>query len=552
MNSKESTALAKTYQKLKFLIVDDFESFRMSVKQMLHAFGAEHIDVSSNGKDAVQKCTYERYDIVLCDHNMGEGKTGQQVLEELRFHKRLKHTSLFILVTAETSKEVVIGTKEYQPDGYIAKPITKAVLQKRMDALILQRQTLMPINKELDLENYPKAITLCTQEINKGSRYKSWCHKTLAHLYFLTGDFQHAQKIYEDILTKREIIWARLGLGVVQMAQQKYLEAIEQFKHVINEDKNYVEAYDQLSTAYEKLGKQKQAQSTLQQAATISPLSIPRQQKLGVLCTKNQDLEGAIHAYKSAVKHSNNSVHDSADNYLNLGRSLCDSSEGNDTEQSKEDAEEAINILNTAAKKYDNPNVKAKANLIQARVHIGQNDTEASKAAFAIAEALIDEENIDSDTGIELSKTLYRLAETQRAEQLLHNLAKRFESDQTVINRIEELLDEPVSLRQKIKARDLNKKGISFFEGGLLTEAINTFKDAINETPKNPALNLNLVQVALKSFENKAPDVTEIEVLQQALENVKHIPAQHRQYKRFITLSKKVSELAGKNKPSIT
>ncbi len=544
MNIKETAALPKTYKRLKFLIVDDFESFRMSVKQMLRSFGVEHIDVSGNGKDAVQKCTFERYDIVLCDHNMGEGQTGQQVIEELRFHKRLKHTSLFILVTAETSKEVVIGTKECQPDGYIAKPITKAVLQKRMDALILQRQALLPINKELDLENYPKAITLCTQEINKGSRYKSWCHKTLAHLYYQTGDYQHAQKIYDDILNRREIAWARLGLGKVQMAQQQYPEAIQHFKRLIEDNKDCVEAYDHLSEAYEKIGKRKEAQTILQQATSISPLAVPRQKHLGELCTTNQDLEGAISAYKATVKYCNNSVHDSADNYLNLGRVLSDSSEGGDTEKSKEYAEEAINVLDKVAKKFSSNSVKANACLIETRVHQGQNNDEASKASFAIADSLIDEASIDPKTGIEFAKTLYSISDTERAEQVLHALAQRFENDKSILSSIEELLDEPVGLRQKMKARELNKKGISFFEEGQFTHAINTFKDALKEAPKHPALNLNLVQVALKSFENTTPDKGDIKQLEQYLDNVRHIPSQHRQHKRLVSLTKKVTALS--------
>lgn len=540
---KALASLPKTYGKLRFLVVDDFESFRMSVRQMLRSFGAEHIDVVSNGKDAVQKCTYERYDIILCDFNMGSGQNGQQVLEELRYTKRLKHTSLFILITAETSKDIVVGTKEYQPDGYIAKPITKAVLQKRMDNLILQREALLTINKELDLENHPKAITLCTQEIQKGSRYQSWCYKTLAHLYYLTGDYSHSQKIYNDVLNKREVAWARLGLGKVQMAQQQYPEAIEQFKKVISEHPEYVEAYDYLSSAYENLGKRKDAQRTLQEAVVISPRAIPRQQHLGQLCYANQDIDSAVNAYRATVKHGNNSVHDSAENYLNLGRSLSDSSEGDDSEQAKELADEAINVLEKTIRKYDNKEVKASAYLIEARIHIGQNNEMASKAAFAKAESLINESTINAETGIELAKTLYRLDETERAEKVLHQLAQRFEDDQKIISNIEELLDEPVSLRSKIKARALNKKGITFFEEGQLEKAIETFKEALKETPKHPALNLNLVQVALKSMKKEGTAKANLPFLKDTLDHVKHIPSQHRQYKRFVTLSKKVALL---------
>lgn len=545
MDIKEKAALPKTYNKLRFLVVDDFENFRSSIKQMLRSFGATHIDTANNGKGAVEKCTYERYDIVLCDYNMGEGKNGQQVLEELRYKKRLKHTSLFILITAETAKEIVIGTKEYQPDGYIAKPITKAVLQKRMDNLILQREALLPINRELDLENHPKAITLCTQELKKGTRYQNWCYKTLAHLYYLTGDYVHAQKIYDDILSRREIAWARLGLGKVQVGQQQYAEAIEQFQKVISDNPDYLEAYDYLSNAYEKLGKRKDAQQILQQAVEISPRAISRQQHLGELCNANQDIESAVTAYRATVKHGTYSVHDSADNYLNLGRCLSDISEGEDSDQAKDHAQEAISILDKAIRKFDNDEVKANASLIEARVHIGQNNAAASKAAFAKAEALVDETTVDAATGLEFAKTLYRFGDTDRAEKLLHTLAQRFEDDQSIISSIEELLDEPVSLRHKIKARELNRKGISLFEEGDLNSAIETFKQALEETPKHPALNLNLVQVILKCIERGGRTDDLLQLLRDSIDRVKHIPQQHRQYKRYALLSKKVASIMG-------
>ncbi|WP_156490400.1 response regulator, partial [Oleiphilus sp. HI0086] len=130
--------LAKYYRNLRFLVVDDFENFRLSIRQMIRAFGVESIEVAGNGEDAVARCEHEEFDIILCDYNLGPGKSGQQVLEELRHNKILKHTGIFILITAETSKDMVMGALEYLPDGYITKPITKAVLQKRLDAMIEQ------------------------------------------------------------------------------------------------------------------------------------------------------------------------------------------------------------------------------------------------------------------------------------------------------------------------------------------------------------------------------------------------------------------------------
>src|SRR5690625_6581403 len=76
------------YSKLKVLIVDDFDNFRMAVSKMLQEYGARDVDTVSNGRQALQLCSENRYDLILCDYNLGTGKNGQQVLEELR-HRRL-------------------------------------------------------------------------------------------------------------------------------------------------------------------------------------------------------------------------------------------------------------------------------------------------------------------------------------------------------------------------------------------------------------------------------------------------------------------------------
>jgi CheY-like chemotaxis protein len=163
--------LAKYYRNLRFLVIDDFENFRMSLRQMINAFGVEAIEIVGSGEDAVARCEEQDFDIILCDYNLGPGKNGQQVLEELRFNRLLKHTSIFVMVTAETSKDMVMGALEYLPDAYITKPLTKAVLQTRLDKLIEQREVLKPINTAIDEEQIEKAILLLDQEIKRDSRY---------------------------------------------------------------------------------------------------------------------------------------------------------------------------------------------------------------------------------------------------------------------------------------------------------------------------------------------------------------------------------------------
>lgn len=541
---KRQVQLAKYYRNLRFLVVDDFENFRLSIRQMIRAFGVEKIEVACSGEDAVARCEHEHFDIVLCDYNLGAGKNGQQVLEELRYNKILKHTCIFILVTAETSKDMVMGVLEYLPDGYITKPITKAVLQKRLDGMIEQREALKPINIAIDNENHDRAIELLNQEIKSESKYITWCFRTLAGLYYNKKEYQLARNIYENVLGRRDIGWARLGMGRVCVAMGEYDQAIIEFDSLIRSNPNMIEAYDGLADAHLKSGKGREAQKVLMKAIEISPFAIMRQKKLAELCIKNQDVEGAADAFRHTVRLGHNSVHESPDNYLNLGRCLSDLSEGDKSDLGKKRAKEAVSTLERVDKKFKGDEAaKFNALLITSRVHQGQGDDKKAQAALSKAQGSMDVSEGCAESAMELAKTLYAMGEESQAEQILADLAEQNEDDKEVIASIEDLLDEPVSLQKKIKARSLNKKGIEAFEKGDLKAAIEVFEKALEVTPKHPALNLNMVQVMMKQIKGQSGNPELKRRCQKCLDNVKHIPKQHRQYKRFTHLLNKVKAM---------
>ena len=84
MNPFSAPEQYAAFSKMRVLIIDDFENFRMSMKKIMVGFGVDKVDVTRNGNEAIRACTETKYDVILCDYNLGAGKNGQQVLEELR------------------------------------------------------------------------------------------------------------------------------------------------------------------------------------------------------------------------------------------------------------------------------------------------------------------------------------------------------------------------------------------------------------------------------------------------------------------------------------
>ncbi len=533
------------FKKLRYLIVDDFDSFRLSMRQMLRNFGAEFIEVANSGATAIQRCTYEHFDVVLCDYNLGEGKNGQHILEELRHKKLLKRTSLFLMVTAETSKEMVMGAREYQPDAYLTKPINRAMLEKRLGSLVEQRRALLPINRAIDLENYPEAISLCVQALPKQAKYKTWLLKTLADLYQQVGDFSHARKIYDEVLTQRDLSWARLGKGKVLLAEQHFDEAISTLKSLIADHPDYIEGYDLLAQAQALQGKLSLAQDTLSKATDLSPNALLRQKHFAEIAQSNQDMATASEAWRRTVQLGAHSIHDNAEHYLGLGRSLCELSEGDASEVGKAHAEEAIAFLERVEKRFpEAPEIVIRSRLIQSRVNMGQGDTaSAEKCLQTVATDLEEPTNLSADTAIEYARTLFRLGRADEAKHLLAQLAAQHENDSELLHQIASLLDEPVSYRQRMVARELNRNGITAFEDGALDEAATAFKKALEIVPSHTSLNLNLIQVLMKMYSEQPERRAVLKDCEGYLEVLSDLPEHHRQYRRYQALKKKLEAL---------
>ena len=541
MTKPTSNATGASFGKLSYLVVDDFENFRLSMRQILRNCGADKIESVANASAAVQYCAYNHVDVVLCDYNLGEGKNGQHILEELRHKKLLKRSSLFLMVTAETSKEMVMGAREYQPDGYLTKPINRAMLEKRLGSLIAQRNALLPINREIDRENFPEAISLCLQTLPSQPRYKTWLMKTLADLYYQVGDFSHALKIHDDVLSQRDLSWARLGRGKILIANQNYDEAAATLKALVSQHPDYMEAYDLLAEALEKQGRPTQAQQILEKAAEHSPNALLRHKHLAVLASSNQDMPTASKAWRQTVSLGTYSIHDNSEHYLALGQSLSDLSEGDSSDEGAAHADEALTILRRMEKRFaGEEDIKLRSRIVQSRVHAGQDRLkEAQNALDSIADEL-DPGLLPPEACLDYAKTLFRLGREADAKGLLNALALRCSDNPPLLQKIESLLDEPVGFRQKLQARSLNREGIKAFEAGNLEEAVTTFNRALDIVPSHASLNLNLVQVLMKQYQDTAGDRELLKRCERCLERLAGLPEQHRQHRRLISLRKKL------------
>ena len=537
--------IIKIYSNKRCLVIDDFPEIRGSLMRTLRNFGAESVDTASDGDEAVKLCSQNKYDIVICDYNLGSGQDGQQVLEEVRYLRVLLMTSLFIMLTGESSREMVLGALECQPDDYITKPYTEASLRTRLNRAIVRHEALMPIKKSIAEGDYQAALEGCNEMIEAGSRYAGDCIKMKGHLLFLLRQLKEAQSVYESVLDKKPLVWAKLGMGKTLIDMGKLDSAEDLLEDIIREDPRYVEAHDMLADVFSAKNDTFSAQKSIERASQVSPKSVHRHRRLAELADTNGDDSLSMKSHQNAIKWGMNSCHESAQDYFNYARKVSDVvRNSNDAKEGKVMVKQAVNYLDRARKRYGNsPEIEAQSHMVEAQLFHSQGEDEKAAASTKTAKTLYNElKNPSVDASLEFARTLHTMNEEEEARALLTSLAAKHTDDKKLLRIIDGITSEPISDDGKIVASTLTKTGISSYEKKDFDTAIDVFNKAINSYPKHIGLNLNLIQAVLAATDIAGASKDYEKMCRRSMRAIGQIPTDHKQYKRFAFLQKQLSK----------
>ncbi|MGV8836693.1 response regulator [Cellvibrio sp.] len=527
------------YYKMHALIVDDFENFRGTLYKMLMDLGIGNADSAASGEEALRFCKARSYDIILCDNNLGKGKSGQQVLEELRSTDNPCSDSLFILVSAENSKGTIMAAYDYEPDAYLAKPITPKALDQRLSRLIEQRVELKAVHAAQKSGDDQLAITLCKELVASGSRYANACQKLLGQLYLKKNNLTAAEAVYRAVLDNRELEWAQLGMVKTKLAQNDLLGAQQWLENILQANPLCMKAYDLQADLYKLQNDSEGLQNVLQKATDISPLSILRQQALGGVAQQNNDLVTAANALKRAVKLGENSCFDKAEVHSLFAQTTIDLF-SIDKELAKPLIREAIACVNNLEDNFGKTNLrKVESLLLESQLQVCAGDQRRAQDALASAQSSLgDTKDEDAlSVQIELVRTLRLIGKSDDAQRLLGDLLHRYAGNEEQLQRLDVLLDEPRSEKNKLMVAEINKKGIAFYNAKDFTAAADAFKTALQKLPNHIGLRLNYVQAMIDKLKTRFEASVSEKIQQTFTKTSAIISQQHPQFQRYRQLN---------------
>lgn len=537
-----------------YLVVDDFIGVRQLLRESLRSLGAKNIDQASSGGEAMGLLAKLRYDVVLCDYNLGEGKNGQQVLEEARVRQLLLPSSVFVMVSAEKSVESVMGAAEHQPDAYLVKPITEGVLLTRLNRVWRRKQVFRLIDQAYAEKDYLRAARLCDEQIAAIGKTQMSAHviellRMKARMFERSGQPGRAREVYEKVLAQREYHWARAGLGKIRMADGEYEQARQMFQTVIAENRHYIDAYDQLALSYQGMGQHEEAAAILERAAKLSPNSVTRQRNLGQAALRLGNIAVAEKAFRKCLVLGEYSIRKTPDAYLGLAR-VCGM---------KNDTKDALQLLLLAQREFTNGHefMRERAKVTEGMVFHESGDERNARRAGDELEQMLREDRArpPSATCIEMAGMLFAVGLKDAAIDLLCHVVRNNHDNTLLQDEVQKMFDragveEGAALVRAARkeAVDLMNQGVVLWKGGKLREAVEWMRDACQRLPDNVRLLFNAVQILVSHMQQRGYDAALDAEARAILERVDRLqPGQQRfaqLMEQLVALVPKAEEMA--------
>lgn len=114
------------------LIVDDSATMRKIIMRTVRMsdLDFERTEEAGNGAEALEKLRAGPVDVMLCDINMPE-MSGIELVKKVRQLPDCENTRI-IMVSTESSQELIDGVIADGADGFITKPFTPEKFQEKL------------------------------------------------------------------------------------------------------------------------------------------------------------------------------------------------------------------------------------------------------------------------------------------------------------------------------------------------------------------------------------------------------------------------------------
>lgn len=548
MQTPEPEAEKKVQPKPKrILLVNEQRSFQVMMKAMLINLGINRITYVNSAEEARRRCQKETFDIYLLDYELGGGENGRQLLESLRDQHLIPPQSVVIMVSADSSRAMVLSALEAEPDEYLMKPFSQEQFSFRLKRALARRQALESVFTALAKDDLPALLAICAERAEAVPRFANFCRCLQADTQLKLGQAKEARSLMRQLLAGQENSWARLTLGKACHTLGLNEEAVSHLQATLKNTPLMVEAHMWLAESQLALGNDELAQQELRRAVDISPQSVQLSRRLAEVCLLRHDYAQAKDVLLSLIDLSRNSIHRTP-HYLGayiqtLTLYALNSNDSYHIANLQKQVNSALSRIRDSLMMAEF-NYPVFEQICQARVQIALGELlKGKKMLYRANQNWLDQPATMPPSLLgETILALYQLGEFEYAESLQALLAE--DEDRLLTTCIQATRDDKTVLERRQRYQQLNDLGIKAYQSGELEQALGHFREALRRAPANTGAALNKIQVLLQLMQKNRKSPEFGAECKETLEVLDGIPLNPTQQDRFRKLRQEFTQLS--------
>ncbi|MDN3611800.1 response regulator [Vibrio ostreicida] len=283
------------------LIADDSPLVVANLRILLSEIGFSHrLIFSAKDIKTIYKTLEEiAIDVFICDYYFSRLLNGKQIYEECQHLGLLRPECAVVMLTSETSADVVHSIVEAEPDDYVVKPYSLFQFKKRIAGVYKRKQTLAPLAR--------LPITIDAEEENRCferakvnfPEYTDSLNRLLGERKLACGIYSEALAFYQRCAEKKNSHWVLLGQVRALIGLNRFTQVQETLNcwTVNTGGKRSAKICDELALACLQLNDRKGAKQALDQAVSLSKGEATRLLAYSRLCEMNDDHQDALSGY---------------------------------------------------------------------------------------------------------------------------------------------------------------------------------------------------------------------------------------------------------------
>ena len=284
------------------LVIDANPTARSIQASQLRDLGVGTIVQCGRVQDARRQLEAREFDIVLCEQDFQGGNySGQDLLNDLRRAQLLPFSTVFVMVTSEASYAAVAEAAESALDSYLLKPHTAHALAERIQQARQRKKILKDIFVAIDEGQFDLAAQLCVRRFAVKGAYWLYAARIGAELLLRVGKHDEARVLYEAVIATQALPWARLGVARAQIESGSGPAGRRTLESLIADQPGFADAYDVMGRVQVDQGQFAEALATYRTATQLTPGSISRLQRQGMLAFYLGETDEATKALERAT-----------------------------------------------------------------------------------------------------------------------------------------------------------------------------------------------------------------------------------------------------------